>query len=93
MEFIALGGITLLGVTSGIGVLEILWQYVIPKEHQMVMRKKHAIETECCVCCNASANVVFVPCGHKKCCLDCAAQVPRCPICRERKQSVVRVYE
>ena len=44
---------------------------------------------DCVVCMDASANVVFRPCGHQCVCDTCCAELSRrkrrvCPLCRQR---------
>jgi len=43
---------------------------------------KSVSRRECVVCLDRSVNTVFVPCGHTACCVKCAAQLDRCPVCR-----------
>jgi hypothetical protein len=35
----------------------------------------------CCVCLSAPAAVLFEPCAHLACCVDCASVLKACPIC------------
>ena len=50
----------------------------------------------CAVCLDRPRNAVLVPCGHAALCVDCAASVMaasrRCPICRARAESHVRLF-
>jgi len=48
-------------------------------------------DSECCICLEVPPNVVFVPCGHVCCCVDCGV-VSVCPMCRAEIQSTVRLY-
>lgn len=41
-----------------------------------------AVLGSCCVCKERAADSLF-PCGHRSVCLECATQLPRCPLCRE----------
>lgn len=41
-----------------------------------------ALEDDCCICMDARAAVVFLPCGHSGCCAACATTIGRCPSCR-----------
>jgi hypothetical protein len=55
-------------------------------------------DTACVVCMDPDVprNAVFIPCGHLKTCLDCAAKIlnanPICPVCRTVIQSVHKVF-
>ncbi|XP_041354958.1 uncharacterized protein LOC121372607 [Gigantopelta aegis] len=46
----------------------------------------------CKVCLENNVNVVFLPCGHLCCCVDCAARLRKCPLCRSRIEGTVRAY-
>ena len=51
----------------------------------------------CCVCMEVEKTHAFVPCGHKCACSRCAADIMTkgrsCPLCRERCDSALRVFE
>lgn len=58
----------------------------IPNEHA----------PQCCICQEASANIIIEPCGHVCCCCVCAEQLMRgyetqrkCPMCRFPVKSIV----
>ena len=36
---------------------------------------------KCKVCHKEDASMVFVPCGHLVCCVECGNKVNRCPVC------------
>nr|KAF6470790.1 baculoviral IAP repeat containing 7 [Molossus molossus] len=48
-------------------------------------------ERTCRVCLDRAVCVVFVPCGHLAC-VQCAASLQLCPICRAPIQSCVRTF-
>ena len=39
-------------------------------------------ERECKICMDKEVGVVFIPCGHIACCVDCGESFSYCPICR-----------
>ena len=39
-------------------------------------------ETECAICMDNIADIVFIPCGHVCACSICAAKMGKCPYCR-----------
>jgi hypothetical protein len=43
-------------------------------------------DKSCCVCLDAAPVGVFVPCGHKCCCMACGVQLQMCPFCRGKGQ-------
>lgn len=54
-------------------------------------------ESICCICFDKPREYAFVPCGHRCCCKTCADLLISdansfCPICRDRPQSVVKIY-
>ena len=48
-------------------------------------------EKECKICMDKEVGVVFIPCGHIACCVECGESFSHCPICRseiELKNSI-----
>eukprot|EP01025_Chloroclados_australasicus_P033008 TRINITY_DN3352_c0_g3_i2.p1 TRINITY_DN3352_c0_g3~~TRINITY_DN3352_c0_g3_i2.p1 ORF type:complete len:384 (+),score=42.36 TRINITY_DN3352_c0_g3_i2:60-1154(+) len=47
----------------------------------------------CVICMENRCDAVFVPCGHMCCCYACGERMSRrCPVCRGRSTSLVKVY-
>nr|XP_012230477.1 PREDICTED: inhibitor of apoptosis protein-like [Linepithema humile] len=48
----------------------------------------------CVVCRDALSDILFLPCGHLKCCLNCAVRITtgECPLCRGTVFAMLRVY-
>jgi len=46
----------------------------------------------CKICMDEPMNVVFLPCGHYICCVNCALNVVNCPNCREKIRATVKTY-
>ncbi|XP_024866997.1 cell growth regulator with RING finger domain protein 1-like [Temnothorax curvispinosus] len=46
----------------------------------------------CCTCLNATAEYIFIPCGHLCICDDCQKQLEdeKCPLCRETYTNCIR---
>eukprot|EP00520_Triparma_pacifica_P011171 CAMPEP_0118636802 /NCGR_PEP_ID=MMETSP0785-20121206/2820_1 /TAXON_ID=91992 /ORGANISM="Bolidomonas pacifica, Strain CCMP 1866" /LENGTH=222 /DNA_ID=CAMNT_0006527959 /DNA_START=17 /DNA_END=685 /DNA_ORIENTATION=- len=55
-------------------------------------RKVKVGAASCVVCMSKTANVVFFPCKHMRCCAGCSERVELCPICRVRVDEKVFVY-
>jgi len=49
--------------------------------------------SECSVCLSAPAEGVFVPCGHKVCCMSCGPSQSLCPICRILSTQFMKIFE
>ncbi|XP_076821513.1 E3 ubiquitin-protein ligase XIAP-like isoform X1 [Clavelina lepadiformis] len=49
-------------------------------------------ERICKVCLDKEADVVFIPCGHICCCIECTHALRTCPICREKIEKALRTY-
>lgn len=47
--------------------------------------------SECVICFEVTALLVFVPCGHVCCCQQCSLDITLCPLCRSDIQSKVSV--
>uniref|UniRef100_UPI00358FE397 E3 ubiquitin-protein ligase LRSAM1 isoform X2 n=1 Tax=Myxine glutinosa TaxID=7769 RepID=UPI00358FE397 len=48
--------------------------------------------SECVVCMDRETELVFLPCGHVCCCMQCAGSLRSCPLCRREVQSTIRLY-
>merc|ERR1719245_2492132 len=46
----------------------------------------------CKICMDAEVGVVFLPCGHLCCCVNCAPALKDCPVCRCKIQGTVRTF-
>lgn len=46
----------------------------------------------CKICMDGEVGVVFLPCGHFCCCVNCAPSLKDCPVCRTSIQGTVRTY-
>jgi len=46
----------------------------------------------CKVCMDGEVGVVFLPCGHLICCVNCAPSLKDCPVCRCNIQGTVRTF-
>ncbi|XP_067940715.1 E3 ubiquitin-protein ligase LRSAM1-like [Watersipora subatra] len=48
------------------------------------------VTTECVICLDRQTGIVFLPCGHVCCCLDCCQSLFNCPMCRsEISQKII----
>jgi len=46
----------------------------------------------CKICMDGEVGVVFLPCGHLCCCVNCAPALKDCPVCRRKIQGTVRTF-
>jgi len=46
----------------------------------------------CKICMDGEVGVVFLPCGHLCCCVNCAPALKDCPVCRTTIQGTVRTF-
>jgi hypothetical protein len=44
--------------------------------------KENADRSMCVICAEKAKEVVFYPCKHKCCCVQCGEKLKACPICR-----------
>lgn len=59
----------------------------LEKENRILKEQK-----TCKICLDEEVGVVFLPCGHLCCCVNCAPAVNLCPICRTGIKGSVRTY-
>lgn len=48
--------------------------------------------SECVVCLEREAQVVFLNCGHVCCCPQCCPPLRTCPLCRQQIAQRLRIY-
>jgi len=59
---------------------------------------KYQVKLECKICFDSTVNTVLLPCGHACCCQDCSVRLKfatwdsKCPICRNKIQSISMLY-
>ena len=46
----------------------------------------------CRICTENPVSVVFLPCSHLVCCLDCAPAMRKCPICHELVKGTIKTF-
>ena len=68
------------------------------EEATFVVERTAVEPTVCSICLDAYTSHAFIPCGHRCVCAKCAsiavltASWPRCPLCRSRATSVVKIF-
>jgi hypothetical protein len=66
------------------------------EEKFSALRQQQEDDAGCIICMEKHREAVFVPCGHRCCCLVCALSTSRrghpCPICREPIEKAIPVY-
>ncbi|XP_041428204.1 E3 ubiquitin-protein ligase LRSAM1 isoform X2 [Xenopus laevis] len=49
--------------------------------------------SECVVCMEQEAHIIFLPCGHVCCCTTCGNALHTCPLCRRDITQHLRIYQ
>uniref|UniRef100_A0A8C2TYX0 Leucine rich repeat and sterile alpha motif containing 1 n=1 Tax=Coturnix japonica TaxID=93934 RepID=A0A8C2TYX0_COTJA len=49
-------------------------------------------KSECVVCMEQEAQMIFLPCGHVCCCQTCCKRLQTCPLCRRDIAQHVRIF-
>ncbi len=63
------------------------------QQHRLMQENRRLREEKLCkICADREVGVVFVPCGHFACCVNCAPSFSDCPVCRTRIQSAIRTF-
>lgn len=64
-----------------------------PMEQDLEVENARLKEQRTCkVCMDGEVGVVFLPCGHLICCVNCAPSLKDCPVCRCNIQGTVRTF-
>lgn len=85
--------------TSGMETKELSKEPVVPTEtlsekcEKISLKEGHPTEqTLCKICYKNELGVVFLPCGHIVACVDCAAALKTCAVCRKPLEATVRAF-
>ena len=46
----------------------------------------------CKVCLDEEVSIAYIPCGHIVTCVQCAAALEDCPLCRKLIKGTVRIF-
>lgn len=46
----------------------------------------------CKVCLDEEVSIAYIPCGHIVTCVQCAAALEHCPLCRKSIKGTVRIF-
>ncbi|XP_046572470.1 E3 ubiquitin-protein ligase XIAP-like isoform X2 [Haliotis rubra] len=49
-------------------------------------------QTMCKICLDKEVSIVFLPCGHLVCCVECAPALRKCPMCRANIRGTVKAF-
>uniref|UniRef100_A0A6B2LWW0 RING-type domain-containing protein n=1 Tax=Arcella intermedia TaxID=1963864 RepID=A0A6B2LWW0_9EUKA len=66
--------------------------YQVMKETMKKMESYMQEKQACVVCLTDKKAMVFVPCGHMSCCVNCSGRVSTCPVCRAAISQKVKVF-
>lgn len=62
------------------------------KIESTVLKPSNTKLEDCVICLTEERQVACMPCGHLCNCVSCGYSLSTCPICRQKIQSLVRVY-
>jgi len=84
---------------SSLEELQRIEQVVERSRNALLERIKKKLKEEmddrakCVICCDKQKGIIFVPCGHRVCCVPCSEKVRTCPICRANIEIRQKVFE
>ena len=55
------------------------------------MVKNATSQLTCKICWEAVVGIIFLPCSHLVCCVQCSAAMTQCPVCRTRVAGTIKV--
>lgn len=68
---------------------------ITPSQNQMEISSPETVNIkleECVVCLTEEKQLACMPCGHLCTCVPCGYALRTCPVCRQKIQSLVRIY-
>uniref|UniRef100_A0A336LWP4 CSON006581 protein n=1 Tax=Culicoides sonorensis TaxID=179676 RepID=A0A336LWP4_CULSO len=51
------------------------------------------VSSECVICMDAQVKVLFFPCGHLCCCVNCQINLEECPMCRGNIERRIKIIQ
>lgn len=57
-------------------------EYVMAKKNSQDEENLGEKNTTCCLCLSNIIKILFLPCNHLLCCIQCANKLTKCPICQ-----------
>lgn len=62
--------------------------------HESLQEQLQKIEEErmCKICFSNTADMVFIPCSHMICCMECTQAIRQCPVCRTKIEKAIKTY-
>ncbi|XP_063702420.1 E3 ubiquitin-protein ligase LRSAM1-like [Culicoides brevitarsis] len=51
------------------------------------------LSSECVICMDAEVKVLFFPCGHLCCCINCQTSLDECPMCRGSIERRIKIIQ
>lgn len=68
-------------------------KYKKMKNNNKTRKKSKANDSRLCrICYENEYTTIFLPCSHIMACAKCASTQDKCPICREKIESISRIY-
>ena len=55
------------------------------------MVKDATSQLTCKICWESVVGIIFLPCSHLVCCVQCSAAMTQCPVCRTRVAGTIKV--
>ena len=66
----------------------------IEKDNQSMKKDLEKLNESkvCKICMDEEACIVFIPCGHLMCCVNCSPGIKNCAYCRKPIKSTIRTF-
>ena len=58
--------------------------------HHQRQFEKTVSQLRCKVCLDSVVEIIFLPCSHLVCCVQCAASMSACPVCRSDVRATIQ---
>ncbi|XP_045195698.2 baculoviral IAP repeat-containing protein 3-like [Mercenaria mercenaria] len=61
---------------------------------ETLLEENHRLKENqlCKICLDSRADVIFLPCGHRVCCPQCAPALTKCPVCRQTVNGQIKAF-
>nr|XP_039257847.1 uncharacterized protein LOC120334399 [Styela clava] len=75
-------------------VKEVAQAVNLEENSESLQQQLDKIEEErmCKICFSNPADMVFIPCSHMICCMECTQAIRHCPVCRKKIEKAIKTY-
>lgn len=79
--------------TDRLNLLQAIKNYLYAEQDATEPPSAPDVTSECVICLDRAVKVLFFPCGHLCCCIECQPALEECPLCRSSIERRIKVIQ